>query len=152
MITQKYKVYLDLDGVVADWEKQFEKLSGVPVEYYEQNHGKQKRYEFVHSKSPDFYANMPLTKDAEILLNFLQNVPTEILSHAIDAESEAGKLTWLKNHNINFKPNLVKNRKDKAKYAAQDTILIDDRPDTIQAFNPSRRYRYITYRCPKYYQ
>lgn len=135
MISQKYKIYLDLDGVVANWAKQFEKISGVPVEYYEQQHGKEKRYQFVHKNSPDFYATMPLTKDASVLLNFLNNLPVEILSHATDAEAEAGKLTWLKNNKITHKPNLVRNREDKAKFANAESILIDDRPDTIQQFN-----------------
>lgn len=135
MISQKYKIYLDLDGVVANWVKQFEKISGVPVEYYEQKHGKQKRYNFVHKNSPDFYATMPLTKDASVLLNFLNNLPVEILSHATDPEAETGKLTWLKNNKITYKPNLVKNREDKAKFANAESILIDDRPDTIKEFN-----------------
>lgn len=136
MIQSKYKIYVDLDGVLVDWEKQFEKFSGgVPVETYEAEHGKDKRYEFVHKNSPAFYATAPWMKDGKILYNFLKELPTEVLSHSTDLESTDGKKEWLQNNGIAFKPNLVPNRSDKAKYAAGDAILIDDRQDVIDQFN-----------------
>jgi len=136
MIQSKYKIYVDLDGVLVDWEKQFEKFSGgVSVETYEAEHGKDKRYEFVHKNSPAFYATAPWMKDGKILYNFLKELPTEVLSHSTDLESTDGKKEWLQNNGIAFKPNLVPNRSDKAKYAAGDAILIDDRQDVIDQFN-----------------
>ena len=136
MIQSKYKIYVDLDGVLVDWEKQFEKFSGgVPVETYEAEHGKDQRYEFVHKNSPAFYATAPWMKDGKILYNFLKELPTEVLSHSTDLESTDGKKEWLQNNGITFKANLVPKRTDKAKYAAGDAILIDDRQDVIDQFN-----------------
>ena len=136
MINSKYKIYVDMDGVLTDWEKQFKRYSGgIPVETYEAEHGPVKRYEFVKKNSPDFYSTMDWMGDGKLLYSFLKDLPIEILSHATDQGAVDGKLTWLKNNNITAKPNLVPRREDKAKYAKSDTILIDDKPNTIGEFN-----------------
>jgi len=123
-----------MDGVLTDWEKQFERLFGVPVETYESEHGKEKRYELVHKNSPNFYATMPWMNDGKILYNFIKEFPTEILSHATDDECKQGKEKWLSDHNVTLKQNLVPEREDKAKFATPDSILIDDREDNVNEF------------------
>ena len=136
MINNKYKIYVDMDGVLTDWEKQFKRYNdGVPVETYEAEHGSVKRYEFVKKNSPEFYSTMDWISDGKVLYNFIKDLPIEILTHSTDEESSAGKLTWLKNNNITATSNLVRRRKDKANYAKSDTILIDDKPVTIDEFN-----------------
>lgn len=134
MINSKYKIYLDMDGVIADWKGQFKKKFGYPVEIFDGRFGKEKRQKLVQQNSPLFYENMPWTKDGKILFNFLKQFPTEILSHSTDDQCKQGKQTWLQNKNINLTQHLVDNRQDKAKYAAKDTILIDDREDNIAEF------------------
>ena len=123
-----------MDGVLTDWEKQFEKLFGVPVETYEAQHGKDKRYELVHEHSPNFYATMPWMSDGKILYNFIKEFPTEILSHATDPECKVGKEKWLSDNDITLKQNLVPDREDKAKFANPNAILIDDRKDNVDEF------------------
>jgi len=135
MINSKYKIYVDMDGVLTDWEKQFETYSGgIPVSTYEASHGKKNRFNFVRKNSPDFYATMPWMSDGKLLYDFVKDLPSEILSHATDPACESGKLTWLKNNGVTLKPNLVRNRVDKAKYANPNAILIDDKPENIQEF------------------
>lgn len=135
MIVPKYKLFLDMDGVICDWEKQFKRYSGgVPVDTYKAEHGSDTCYFFVRKNSPEFYATMPWLKDGELLYNFVKNFQTEILSHAPDKFAAEGKRTWIKNNNINLKPNLVSHASDKAKYAAADAILIDDREDLVEQF------------------
>lgn len=87
MINSKYKIYVDMDGVLTDWEKQFEAYSGVPVDSYIASHGKQNQYQFVRKNSPGFYANMDWMDDGKLLYNFLKDLPIEILSHAPDEKS-----------------------------------------------------------------
>lgn len=134
MVESKYKIYVDMDGVLTDWEKQFEKTFGVPVETYEAEHGKEQRYNLVKSHSPNFYATMPWMSDGKILYNFIKEFPTEILSHATDPECKQGKEKWLSDNDITLKQNLVPNREDKAKFANPNAILIDDRKDNIDEF------------------
>ena len=124
-----------MDGVVADWAKQFERYSGgISVDDYEADKGKEARYQLVKQSSPEYYASMPWMQDGELLYNFLNCCDTEILSHATDPQATKGKLIWLKNNNIKFKPNLVGKASDKAKYATIDSILIDDKPENIDEF------------------
>jgi len=136
MIQSKYKIYVDLDGVLVDWEKQFERYSGgVSPETYEAEHGKENRHKLVHENSPEFYATAPWMKDGKILYSFLKELPCEVLSHSTDLEATDGKKQWLQSNNITWPQNLVPNRSDKAKFAAPDAVLIDDRQDVIDQFN-----------------
>jgi len=136
MINSKFKIYVDMDGVLTDWEKQFKRYSGgIPVETYEAEHGSVNLYDFVKKNSPEFYATTDWMSDGKVLYNFIKDLPIEILTHSTDEESSVGKLTWLKNNNITATSNLVRRRKDKVNYAKSDTILIDDKPVTIDEFN-----------------
>ena len=124
MKVPKFKVYLDMDGVIADWAKQFERFSGgIPVEQYEADRGKEARYQLVNDKGSEYYATLPWMTDGELLYNFLNCCNTEILSHAPNSAATKGKLIWLKNNNIKLKPNLVSKSTDKAKFATPTPSL-----------------------------
>jgi len=136
MISNDYKIYVDMDGVLSDWEAQFKRYSGgVPVNTYDSLHGKQNLFKLVNKNSPEYYANMPWMKDGKLLYNFVNSFPNvQILSHAPDAKSKIGKQQWLKDKGITFEANLVPNRKDKSKFATADSVLIDDREDVVNDF------------------
>ena len=136
MISNNYKIYVDMDGVLSDWEAQFKRYSGgIPVNTYDNLHGKQNRFKLVNKNSPEYYANMPWMKDGKLLYNFVNSFPNvQILSHAPDAKSKIGKQQWLKDKGITFEANLVTNRKDKSKFATDDSVLIDDREDVVNDF------------------
>ena len=125
-----------MDGVLSDWEAQFKRYSGgIPVNTYDNLHGKQNRFNLVNKNSPEYYANMPWMKDGKLLYNFVNSFPNvQILSHAPDAKSKIGKQQWLKDKGITFEANLVPNRKDKSKFATDDSVLIDDREDVVNDF------------------
>lgn len=136
MISNNYKIYVDMDGVLSDWEAQFKRYSGgITVDTYDSLYGKKKRYDLVNENSPSYYATMPWMKDGKLLYNFVKDFPhVEILSHAPDKKAYIGKMQWLKSNQIPFKANLVPNREDKAKFANADSILIDDREDVVSDF------------------
>ena len=136
MISNNYKIYVDMDGVLSDWEVQFKRYSGgIPVDTYDSLYGKKNRFKLVNKNSPDYYANMPWMKDGKLLYNFVNSFPNvEILSHAPDTKSKVGKQQWLKDKCITFESNLVPNRKDKSKFATDNSVLIDDREDVVNDF------------------
>lgn len=136
MISNNYKIYVDMDGVLSDWEAQFKRYSGgIPVNTYDTLYGKKNRYKLVNKNSPGYYANMPWMKDGKLLYNFVKGFPdVEILSHAPDNKSKIGKEEWLTDKDIKFKANLVPNREDKAKFATSNSVLIDDREDVVNEF------------------
>jgi predicted nucleotidyltransferase len=124
-----------MDGVISDWESQFKRYSGgVPVETYDAERGKKNRFKFVDKNCPEYYATMPWMKDGKLLYNFVSHLPVEILSHAPTKLSYIGKKQWLANNKIDIKTNLVPHRNLKAKFATDDSILIDDREDNVNDF------------------
>lgn len=135
MTNTGYKIFLDMDGVICDWEAQFKRYSGgVPVATYEAEYGKKNKYLLVRKNSPAYYATMPMMQDAGVLLNYIKNFPVEILSHATDEYAAEGKLAWLQNNKIDYNPILVNKSSDKANFADHNSILIDDKPENIKQF------------------
>ena len=131
--------YLDMDGVLCSFETRFAERYG---EDALKLRDKKMRTEFW----PDFIKNKQFeTLDwfpgGQELLAFVKSFPTtiEILSSSggekFHEEVKAQKIIWLKNHNIDFKVNIVPGRKRKKEYANAHTILIDDTPDVIESFN-----------------
>ena len=139
----KLTIYLDMDGVLCDFDKQYIKVNGVPPSL--KNRDKKERDEkwekFINSKS---FEKLDYFKGAEILLKAINiidddpNVNVEILSSAGGAlhydEVKAQKVKWLKDHNIPYEVNIVKHRSKKKDYATANTILIDDTDDVIAGF------------------
>lgn len=133
------KLYLDLDGVLADFDAKYTELFGPRPTEEEKKHGHfwDNWKSFVDNKS---FEDLPLHRDALLLLNAVKilNVPTEILSSSGGGYSHdeviAQKKVWLKKHGIDFPANFSPGGKRKANWAAPRHVLIDDTPKNIEAF------------------
>jgi hypothetical protein len=82
--------------------------------------------------------------DSQELLNFvseLDGINIEILTSKgtfDDVQGNAAKMQkmkWLDGKNIPYKPNFVRSKEEKAKYATSSSILIDDSIGCIKPFN-----------------
>jgi 5'(3')-deoxyribonucleotidase len=127
-------LYLDMDGVLADFNKEYTKFDPQ----------KEDRKKFRDSvMTHKIFEKLDFMPDTQELLNHvckLNNVTIEILTsmgtHDLDQAYEAKnqKLKWLNAKNIPYKANFVHNKQEKAKYATPTSILIDDSSGCIGPF------------------
>lgn len=128
------EIYVDMDGVLADFFTEWGKLMGVE-NWWEIN--KEFSIDDALQKIRDtdrFWLELPLTPNAKNLLNLIRDVKGEynILSSPLphDKNSEPHKRQWIEKHLGFFPPKKILIRHDKETFATQPdgtpNILIDD--------------------------
>ena len=132
-------IYLDMDGVIADFEKRYKELYHMePREAEKKQQFNDLFGEFIATKQ---FATLDEMPDASIGLEFLRkcSVPTQILSSTAREETydeiSKQKMVWLQAHGITFNPIFVPGKKHKYKYATPNSIIIDDTKSVIDDWN-----------------
>lgn len=133
------KIYLDMDGVLADFESRYIELFG---ERPADTRGKNKHFwknwgYFVSGKN---FETLDLHPNALQLMRHVESleVPIEILSSSGGFESHDDvtdqKLKWLNSRGIRYKPNIVPGSAIKARYAQPWHVLVDDTAKVIDKY------------------
>jgi 5'(3')-deoxyribonucleotidase len=132
-----YKLYVDLDGVLANFMKHAKKITGVDLDKADKSETTEffKELDKRARDGKKFFEDMDLMPDAMVLWNHIKKYDPIILSstgHTLGAAEE--KRAWVKKHlgyEAAKRALFVRQSKEKAKYANSHSILIDDRSKSI---------------------
>lgn len=142
---QPWKIYLDMDGVLADFDQRFKDLSGMAPREFEDKYGKNAFWDFIDEgdNKIKFWAGIPVMDGAKQLVDFAKDYDYELLTAPSNKkQSLIGKSVWVKKHTgdifptkpkVNFKKARNKHliKPELTKY----DILVDDRASTIDNWN-----------------
>ena len=124
------KIYVDMDGVIADFKTGFKNIYGRDIDSISKKELDEYKKKFYKD---NFFLNLPKTESADDLIEFLlsiSDVSVEILTAVGDNDTEENaklKERWVKKYYPSLKFNWVKKAKDKVLFSANNKYLIDDR-------------------------
>lgn len=142
-----FKVYVDLDGVLADFSKGMNKalrtVMGDDFQHSEDHYNRDPHYRKIMWKSLDQYQRkhggemwyeLDLMPDAHVLWNFVKPLEPEILTATGQSRYNAAeqKRRWVAEklgHHVTV--HTVEHSSHKAQKACPNCILIDDNPKSI---------------------
>ena len=131
----QYIIYCDMDGVIADFDKCFEQFFKMSPREYESKFGNEQFWNVISKEGVKYWVGIPWMQHGKQLWDYIKQYnPTLLSAPSRENESRLGKRLWVKN-NIPGTKLILASRETKQNYSKPNTILIDDRPDTIDEWN-----------------
>ena len=119
------QLYLDCDGVLADFDKSATAILGAPPRRYEERHGIGRFWKMLAS-APDFYFSLPLMPDAMQLFDAVKHLDPIILTGLPRGNWAADqKMRWAAKHFPGVRM-ITCMARDKRDHAKEGDVLVDD--------------------------
>lgn len=130
MAATHIKIFVDLDGVLVDFEKKLSELLGRPIKKDEDFGNDSKIWAKISRAGIKFWNSMEWMPDGHDLWDYIKKYKPTILSSPTNHPSSVeGKKEWLK-ENLPKVPYIIEH--NKTQYAKSNAILIDDREKNIK--------------------
>ena len=120
------KVYLDCDGVLADFDRGAEVVFGMPAAAFEQRHGRGSFWKKL-AQTPDFFAGLEPLPDAFELFDAVRHLNPTILTGLPRGNwAEPQKRRWAERHFPGVEV-ITTTAALKREYCSPGDVLVDDR-------------------------
>jgi 5'(3')-deoxyribonucleotidase len=132
--SMNYKIYMDLDGVVADFNKMVVKLTGKSAQELDDAGELWDVLLDQHSKGFKIWGDLDLMPDAKKLWNYIKKYDVTVLTSTgstLHKDGKKEKKDWVRKH-FGLKDIIATTSgSKKAMYAEPNAILIDDMAKNI---------------------
>jgi hypothetical protein len=119
------QLYLDCDGVLADFDAGAVSVLGMPPEAFQKRHGPGRFWARL-AKAPDFYFGLPLLDGAAELFEAVRHLDPVILTGLPRGDWAADqKVRWAAKHFPGTRI-ITTLARDKRKHAREGDVLVDD--------------------------
>lgn len=121
-------IYVDCDGVLADFDTHFEDHIGLKPKHYEDAHGSKRFWETIQHEINEFFYNLPKMPDADELIDSLKSYdfrPIILTGCPRGDWSRIQKLRWAEKHFPGI-PMITCISANKRDYCYPGDVLIDD--------------------------
>jgi len=127
------KLFLDADGVLADFDKGVEDLLGMSAQQFERSRGRGAFWREL-ARAPDFYAGLAELPDARELFDAVKHLkPTILTGLPLGNWAAPQKVTWAADHFPGV-PIVTCMARDKHKHMEPGDVLVDDRENHREAY------------------
>lgn len=119
------QLYLDCDGVLADFDRSATAILGLPPRAYEKRHGPRRFWRKL-AEAPDFYFGLPLMPDAMALFEAVRHLDPIILTGLPQGNWAADqKIRWAAHHFPGTRI-ITTLARDKRDHCREGDVLVDD--------------------------
>jgi nicotinamide mononucleotide adenylyltransferase len=137
----KYIIFCDMDGVLVDFDKGYENLTGLHTKHADVQNSNDFWNTFRSSLAKksmeeyDYWSNLEWMPDGKNLWDYIkQHNPYVLTAPSRDPGSKLGKKEWVERLD-NMKNIYFRAAQNKSDFSGRNRILIDDRADTIEKWN-----------------
>ena len=124
-----YKIYCDMDGVIADFELGYKELTGIDLQVKKPEG--EEFWDPISKAGVGFWAGLKWMPGGQKLWDYLKPFNPQLLSApSREQSSRIGKAVWVK-HKIPGTKLILRYAKQKQQLATPNSILIDDRQVNI---------------------